>query len=470
MPINDLPTEILANVLKRCFGDFQKDYMAWANSRRRVLEICKRWRGVLIEDGAAWNHIYIDPRTHPDEVAQALKFSQQSSLVFHIAVFRALHSGPIATWIDVDTRISNIMAIISTSFVRCRQLVLFCSDEGHTLRFLGLLVPLSAPILECIRFEVEPPSLDAQADTLSIPHIFQGQLPLLQSLTFESNFIHWPNAPYYGNIRHICLSNLPRHDFPTLDELYPFFSSTPLLESLELGNLDCDLTYPVTVAVPTMQYLTHLKFASSHESGCIFLSNLKLPRLRVLFLHFDNETSYSVFLDHCCHLLRPLETLILCAIIFSSNQLSTTFAYLDNIRHIDLSPSMTYEGYVRFKGSSNGWPHTCISSLGHAVLEVIGTRRGLCPRLTSICIGDEEVCDDLVYKLLESADSPLGNNLRVTFFLNMGPRRFYYEARREHGCVVLYPVSSFPEYYIYTELLCRYGIFSHVDLDVYAFE
>ncbi|KAI3615734.1 hypothetical protein WG66_010302 [Moniliophthora roreri] len=200
-----------------------------------VLHVCRRWREVAIHTPALWTSLLVSrPNSLDPEKLLDLKDYQKPMDWVAKAIKRSQHLP-----LDVTLDCSNIAPVPAI-----KQLI----PESHRWRSLSIIVP-------CV-----------QSLPLILSNLREVDAPLLESLEITANKLHTDRDPI-------------------LEDVPPFFNSTPKLTHVRLNRVHLQWDAKPLHQLTTLE-LRFIVWPDFHELRHLLLHS---PTLENLVLHFDDN-------------------------------------------------------------------------------------------------------------------------------------------------------------------------------------
>ncbi|KAJ3560909.1 hypothetical protein NP233_g10529 [Leucocoprinus birnbaumii] len=258
-PINQLPPEVLANIISYIQCDIPRhapfplplDLNNWA----QVLSVCRHWRSTLMNAPSLWKRIHYFRGECVDSFGRSREWlSRAHDVPLKVYLTGLLSSDSFEETMDLPVEIFSHVPRLQELHISSR----------HTLHdsILWKLVDQPAPNLESFSFtmyeELGPENFLPVSTVL--PRIFQDDMPKLEHLTL-GNISFWPQNRFH-NLTRLRLQRQAPDYRPSLSSFLEFLAASPKLEELVLvrAGFDprkaskADDALPV-VALPCLQYL-----------------------------------------------------------------------------------------------------------------------------------------------------------------------------------------------------------------------
>ncbi|KAJ7170035.1 hypothetical protein C8R46DRAFT_221773 [Mycena filopes] len=255
--INDLPTEILSNILRFVVWDSMKRPV---DARLRVTWTCRRWREIALNDSTLWNAIWFRGAGHRIDRAWAwFERARQAPLDIRIDgdptgdgqddddVSETDASSAVMTVSDqpamTDGDMRQMLVRLFTKLASIRMLIIVVDDWKSALVVLELLKvlgPSGVPMLQ--RFELHRGGLkNEDRNSLVWPNItaepFLGgvKAPLLAYLSLNGVPIDWSRS-VLENLTTFDIRRLPASHSPDAALFREVLTNCPRLQKLSMDG------------------------------------------------------------------------------------------------------------------------------------------------------------------------------------------------------------------------------------------
>ncbi|KAJ7645296.1 hypothetical protein B0H17DRAFT_1216083 [Mycena rosella] len=228
MHLHSLPRELLSKCFRHTYGKFHKQELQYTAHHAIVTDrICHFWQDTAIADAEDWGLVFIDSFSDLQDIRTILKCAKDCALSIHIRLAPpkvmdcAMATGHV---LDADTFAENTVDLLCPALVRCEYLYIYAPGFEQTDALIPLLYHIKANHIRMLVLNVEHPDSEFGPRRNTVPHLFNGDMPNLRSISFISTFISWGSAPYYRDAHTLRLSYvmtaIPLSD---LFELLPFY-------------------------------------------------------------------------------------------------------------------------------------------------------------------------------------------------------------------------------------------------------
>ncbi|KAJ6458610.1 hypothetical protein DFH09DRAFT_1349209 [Mycena vulgaris] len=409
--INDLPMEILANILLHVLPCFFYLPQFLAHDRWVVSCVCRSFRNT-IADPRFWSTIYIDERTRPNALVRSLDRSQAADLHFCFKMLDTSSPDLPSFFIPpLDDPTNNdvmklhwlaMLGFVEPCMSRCRSLSISTAQITGTVFLLRVASGLDGRSIRSILLSLRPPSMDLQRSALAttndatrptIPDLLGGALPSLTNLAVYRGLPLWAPSAVYSSLTTLRLEGLTNEFSPRVDELFDIFTTTHRLTHLYFINVLVEGFDDFVLEPPQLHHLTHLSFTSCTDSSSCFLSLILVPTLRTLRLEFMGDSDVWSFLDHCGAFLANVTEVSLKIELDTMAPFVQLLRCLPNIRYLD-TRIMTSPFYLYMQAAMMHWS-------------------GLCPLLEVVLTNDYIEHAILLGMLSRSSSTHFGKNLRI---------------------------------------------------------
>ncbi|KAJ7759748.1 hypothetical protein DFH07DRAFT_957854 [Mycena maculata] len=411
MHINAMPYEMLCEMFDIHLEDVRGDAIHITLRRYTILGVCRLWRTIGSTHCKMWKEIHIDNRIPLDMVRTAMQLVNATPLSIEIILPGAVHWPGNVTQQHIENHILDVLQIFGPVWSRCRRLLIVTESHANTWFLIPRLEPLSVPLLEFVRLELEVDEVELETQSQVFPPLFRGILPYLRSLTFGTTFFIWPDPSFYCNLRHVSFTHFWTPLAISRQDVYTFLAATPRLEYLELYNISGSRWPPPTSPAPTLLHLTHLKIKNFDENIAILLSTLSLPKFHTLLFEATNDRYFNGFSRYCPVLLSRAMSVSISGLVSSLQGLDRLLSCTYNALRIDLRELLWIN--LRLLTGDEPEPGDDLDSMGDALFEIIARHGRLCPNLTSIVLPSEDTVNALLHEL---GDATLRVNANQPWF------------------------------------------------------
>ncbi|KAJ7781435.1 hypothetical protein B0H16DRAFT_1710638 [Mycena metata] len=314
--INDLPTELMANILKLAPVHFPSAPYSYEGSRHVLRMVSPYWNGIIEAEPAFWSQIYVGNRTVVGKLALWIRRARSAPISFAFHLEEPLH-GP-SVMLDRPSYRTKWLDLVATVFPAMAQCVRV-SVRAHnptTTRFILLcLNSLDASAVERIDLHLCPYGLRIQRHVepndpiFGLPPLFLDNVPRLRCLTFNGFFTTWGASPNLSNVTTLRLDELDEEFAPTVDEIFAVLSAAPRLETLFFLDVGCVGFETYTLEPPVMVFLDILHFSGRDDACSCLLSLVSMPAITTLYLQLHEELCVRVFVAHCAVMCGRVTTL-----------------------------------------------------------------------------------------------------------------------------------------------------------------
>ncbi|KAJ7465175.1 hypothetical protein FB451DRAFT_1262857 [Mycena latifolia] len=301
--MNDLPTEIIANILRLVVWS---TYTSMVDARLRVTSTCRRWRDIALADVTLWNAIWFRPGARIERTWAWFDRARKAPLDIRVDE-RDLADEPEGEASASPTNqqssrppneIRQILSRIFTKLTSIRMLIITTEDWGVALAVIELAKaggPNGMPLLE--RFEIHR---GGRRQTHTFPPAMVQAFPVAPALTYlalNSVPIDWSRS-VLENLTTFDIRCLPPALSPDLPRFREILRKCPRLEKLSLDGAGPQFEEPGTDDLPPVQ-LPHLHTLNIGDFKCRYAM--------FLFSQFSApNVNYLSFLNLCGEDFLPL--------------------------------------------------------------------------------------------------------------------------------------------------------------------
>ncbi|KAG6823414.1 hypothetical protein H0H92_010293 [Tricholoma furcatifolium] len=286
-----IPTEVLASIFSNVVRDDVEDY---ADARsvqhyctKTFSHICSHWREVALSTPTLWSTIDLG-----DAPAWALEMLQHSKTVplsvihagevskkAYLALIQILHSH--------SPRIKNLLLDYQPSLWSddYEESEVISTDENENI--LELLGQHEFFNMERLAIKI-PGETCLPKDAAQFPYKIITQSTSLKHLALGGCGINWEGFPAFEGLRSFRIFHIPKDLQPSIVQLLRFISRVPLLETLEVADIDSrQEILPSDIVEPVrMEHLEHLDVScdsisiiNSFFGSLIFPNNISTARI-----------------------------------------------------------------------------------------------------------------------------------------------------------------------------------------------
>ncbi|KAJ7732519.1 hypothetical protein B0H16DRAFT_1732720 [Mycena metata] len=307
--INDLPTELIANILKLAPVFFHTSPPSYEGSRHVLRMVSPLWNTVVEAEPSLWSQIYVGQHTPIRKLDRWIERARSVPLSF--AFYLAEPSnGP--TLLEESSHYrpkwNRLMDAIRPTMARCTRVSIQANNPPSTGFILAMLNSVDALAVERIDLRLCPYTMHVQrridlVDPLhqifAVPPLFSSNTPHLRHLTFRGFFTTWDVSSILSNVTNLHLEDLQEQFTPTVDEIFAVLGAASRLVTLFFLDVMCVGFDIYTREPPVMAFLEVLHFAGSDSSCSCLLSLVSMPAITTLHLQLHGDRSIQLFLQHC---------------------------------------------------------------------------------------------------------------------------------------------------------------------------
>ncbi|KAL7279746.1 hypothetical protein ACG7TL_006153 [Trametes sanguinea] len=324
--VNKLPPEILAYIFSLVPRDLPSHGMAQLGAKQTydlvpLTHVCRRWRVIALSASPLWSTVC---ETMPSHVASHA-FRARAGLV------------PLTVYVDRPYPSAALRTLLATEGKNIAELELHDLQELPPVQLASELLSFSAPSLERIVVHSRTARVIHEQPSVEAPEAIQlcrGDTPRLKHLEFHG--VPFLPANHFTALTYLSLSYYDSPIAWALDDLLGLLSRSPMLQTIRLNGLPCDLHLrrPTATSPVALPYLKSLEIGE-------FLGYLSpIPTLRQIVsqITLPSDASVRIYGVEACRVSGTVE-LSPTPEEWSSLDINMTFSTLTLVLSRPLSPA-----------------------------------------------------------------------------------------------------------------------------------